>query len=193
MKKIGLKENILKLRKEGLTYNQIVEKLGCAKSSVSYYCKFDKPSTDDKEIEIKQPKVKTEKTIKKVDIINVVCEICEKTFETKIKSQFTCSKSCRKEYKKRYLKGRGYEYATLVSWRQKQKNLAIDYKGGKCVECGYNKCNSALEFHHTDPNEKDFTISSNKNLSFKKIKKELDKCILLCSNCHREKHEKIKI
>lgn len=38
--------------------------------------------------------------------------------------------------------------------------MAIDYKGGKCSVCGYNKCRAALEFHHTNPNEKDFGISA---------------------------------
>lgn len=74
--------------------------------------------------------------------------------------------------------------------RLKVKQLSIDYKGGKCCMCGYNKCNSALEFHHLDPNEKDFGISAKGvTRSFEKIKVELDKCILVCANCHRELHE----
>lgn len=69
------------------------------------------------------------------------------------------------------------------------KQVCIDYKGGECQECGYNKCNAALEFHHLDPNEKDFNISELKKTNFnEKIKSELDKCALLCSNCHREVH-----
>jgi predicted HNH restriction endonuclease len=59
--------------------------------------------------------------------------------------------------------------------------------------CGYSKCESALEFHHLNPNEKDFNISSIRQLSnfTEKIKNELDKCILVCSNCHREIHSNI--
>lgn len=76
---------------------------------------------------------------------------------------------------------------------ERQKNLkreALNYKGGKCEKCGYVKCNAALEFHHTNPKEKDFSISKLKNYRFnEKIKKELDKCVLLCANCHREEHE----
>lgn len=69
------------------------------------------------------------------------------------------------------------------------KNKCVEYKGGECIKCGYNKYNGALEFHHTDPNEKDFSISMSKLLKFDNvIKKELDKCILLCSNCHKEEH-----
>lgn len=73
--------------------------------------------------------------------------------------------------------------------RDKLKILAVDYKGGQCSLCGYNKCIKALEFHHLDPNEKDFGFSvKGVTRSFEKIKPELDKCILLCANCHREVH-----
>jgi hypothetical protein len=64
----------------------------------------------------------------------------------------------------------------------------ITYKGGKCQKCGYNKCPDALEFHHLDPNEKDFEISSVRKYDFSLVQNELDKCLLLCSNCHREEH-----
>ena len=70
------------------------------------------------------------------------------------------------------------------------KQMCVNYKGGKCFSCGYNKCLAALEFHHINPNEKEFNIGTKlKRLdSFDDIKSELDKCILLCSNCHRELH-----
>jgi len=74
--------------------------------------------------------------------------------------------------------------------RRKLKEMAIEYKGGKCQECGYNKAKTALEFHHLDPNEKDFGIAAKGHTrSWEKIKIELDKCIMVCSNCHREIHE----
>jgi len=63
------------------------------------------------------------------------------------------------------------------------------YKGGKCEICGYNKCLGALDFHHLNPNEKDFSISdSSKYHNLEEMKKEVDKCILVCANCHREIH-----
>lgn len=81
----------------------------------------------------------------------------------------------------------------LCTERQREmKQKAVTYMGGKC-RCGYDKCLGALEFHHKDPSEKDPNIrfgSSRK--SFKKIAKELDKCIMLCANCHREEHDKIR-
>jgi ribosomal protein L30E len=76
---------------------------------------------------------------------------------------------------------------SVVSWRKRAKIKLVEYKGGKCQCCGYNKCIDALEFHHLDKKEKDFTISG-KSWSFEKIKKETDKCILVCSNCHKEIH-----
>lgn len=70
------------------------------------------------------------------------------------------------------------------------KQKAVDYMGGKCSHCGYSKYVGALEFHHLDPKEKDFGISG-KVLGWERIKKELEKCTLLCSNCHREEHDRL--
>lgn len=73
--------------------------------------------------------------------------------------------------------------------RDKIKELAIQYKGGKCCICGYNKYQGALEFHHLDPTKKDFAIGSKGyTRSWSLVKEELDKCILVCANCHREIH-----
>lgn len=72
---------------------------------------------------------------------------------------------------------------------RKLKQLALDYKGGKCEICGYDKCPQAMHFHHKDPNEKDFSLSNITCRTFNEtIRKELDKCQLLCSNCHAEIH-----
>lgn len=82
---------------------------------------------------------------------------------------------------------------SVIRRRKKLKQMAVEYKGGKCVQCSYNKCLRAMEFHHLDPNEKDFGISANGyTLSWEKIKKELDKCILVCSNCHAEIHDELE-
>lgn len=75
---------------------------------------------------------------------------------------------------------------------QKNKQLYVDYKGGKCEKCNYNKCIDALEFHHLDPNEKDPNFKSIRYWGLEKAKIELNKCALLCSNCHREEHFKQK-
>ena len=61
-------------------------------------------------------------------------------------------------------------------------------RGGKCIRCGYNKCLKALEFHHLDPSKKDFTIS-NDHFKLLDAVNESKKCILICSNCHKELHD----
>ena len=74
------------------------------------------------------------------------------------------------------------------------KMRCLEYKGSFCTKCGYDKCVSALEFHHIDPQKKDFVPSKFKLRSWEKNKpvvmSELDKCIVLCANCHREEHYK---
>ena len=76
--------------------------------------------------------------------------------------------------------------------RNKTKEILVEYKGGKCEICGYDKCISALEFHHKNPNEKEFGIGcKGYTRSIEKNKREVDKCVLVCANCHREIHEGI--
>ncbi len=73
--------------------------------------------------------------------------------------------------------------------RKKIKTMAIAYKGNKCTFCGYDKCAGALEFHHLDPKGKDFGLGQNGlTRSWEKTKNELNKCVLVCSNCHKEIH-----
>lgn len=80
--------------------------------------------------------------------------------------------------------------AAVQKRREKTKKLLIEYKGGHCEICNYNRCLSALEFHHLDSNEKDFGVAEKGyTRSLEKNKKEVDKCILVCANCHREIHE----
>lgn len=73
--------------------------------------------------------------------------------------------------------------------RTKLKKLMMEYKGNKCQLCGYSKYHGALDFHHIDPTQKSFNLSMDQLYrSWKRITKELDKCILVCANCHREIH-----
>lgn len=78
--------------------------------------------------------------------------------------------------------------------KRKLKDILIQYKGGKCQECGYNKCKGALQFHHRDPKEKEFCLANinlnDNNFTLKRLFEEVDKCDLLCANCHAEKHYK---
>lgn len=71
------------------------------------------------------------------------------------------------------------------------KKYGVKYLGGECVNCGYCKSMRALEFHHIDPTLKDPNFKSLRGWSKIRLRKELDKCILLCSNCHSETHEQL--
>ena len=72
-----------------------------------------------------------------------------------------------------------------------RKKKAIEYKGGKCERCGYDKFYGALEFHHINPSEKDAEWNKIRLWGWDKMKKELDKCVCLCANCHREIHSEL--
>ena len=78
---------------------------------------------------------------------------------------------------------------SVAKRRRRVKEMAIDRLGGKCQVCGYNRCPKALDFHHKDESTKKFGISDQGySRSWKAIEAEVDKCYLLCANCHREVH-----
>ena len=66
-------------------------------------------------------------------------------------------------------------------------DLIRKQRGGKCEKCGYDKYLGALDFHHINPEEKEMTIGD-RNFKLKECIEETKKCILICSNCHRELH-----
>ena len=72
---------------------------------------------------------------------------------------------------------------------KKKKEFIDNYKLSKgCSVCGYNKCARALDFHHNG--DKEFNISQTREISLDRIKIEMDKCIILCANCHSLCHSK---
>ena len=89
-------------------------------------------------------------------------------------------------------KAKNPEWAKQMSLRvseTRRKNVAIlkEEAGGCCSKCGYNKSTYALEFHHPDPTVKEGKIIGSTQ-SLDKQRCEAEKCVLLCSNCHREVH-----
>lgn len=98
---------------------------------------------------------------------------CEKELSGRQK-QF-CSPNCKNKF-----------YVTQN--RKKNKERLVHEFGGKCVWCGYNKSNAALQFHHTE-DDKEFGIASaGRTWSYIKLLTEAKKCILICANCHAEHH-----
>ena len=89
-------------------------------------------------------------------------------------------------------------YDTSKNYLYELKIKCILYKGGKCERCGYDKCPRSMDFHHVDPTQKDFSLgdrnpNTNKNgtKKWESVCIELDKCLLLCRNCHSEVHEEL--
>ena len=111
---------------------------------------------------------------------------CTMCLETKLLSEF-------------YKNGKGYRvhsyckkcFTFITLERQREfKKKCLEYKGGLlCSMCGYDKHIGALEFHHLDPEAKEFDMSRARLKTFNEnTKKELDKCIVVCRNCHSEIH-----
>jgi hypothetical protein len=82
-----------------------------------------------------------------------------------------------------------YTNAQSVARARAAKVQAIAYLGGKCLDCGLvSPVPQVYDFHHLDPAKKDIKLSSLSNRGFEAMIPELDKCVLLCSNCHRIRH-----
>lgn len=104
-------------------------------------------------------------------VICMKCRLCDKEFKNSQGRNRTRCGSCNTKVR-----------------RMRNKAKAIAYLGGKCVRCGYDKHPAALAFHHRDPFQKEFTIGSVANRAWNVIVLELDKCDLLCANCHCIEH-----
>ena len=173
----GSKNRILELFKEGYSYNEIAEKLRCSKGTISFHCS-----------KLRENKFSEHRLREYQHYYD------EGNSLNKVSSKFNISRQSLGKYliqRKINKESKNLnKLKTNSNYRLKVKTLAVQYKGGKCELCGYNKITSALEFHHINPKEKDYSISGGTK-SFENIKKELDKCMLVCSNCHKEIHSNL--
>lgn len=172
----GLKVQIQELYNKGLSYSEIAKALSCSKAIISYHCQKHKN---------KENKYTVDKIEKYLEYYATGASIKEVAAYFGLGKQ-TLSKYIR-EKRKRRSQPRAISIENRKTYRNRVKDMAVHYKGGKCVLCGYSKCSKALHFHHLNPKDKDFTISGGTR-SFENIREELDKCILVCSNCHAEIH-----
>lgn len=129
-----------------------------------------------------QAKASRERKKFSIDLTKKICPRCNNEFTIKTSgyNRAYCYECVPEENQPRT----GGQMRALI------KKWVLEEKGGKCCKCGYCKCQEALELHHLNPNEKDFSISD-RNLKYgdwSTIKKEINKCILVCANCHREIH-----
>ena len=116
-----------------------------------------------------------------------ICEICSEKFDSNSKSRIYCYR-CSGDSTRLDNKTRKHQKTIL---RRSMKIQAVKLLGGKCFICGYDKCIDALEFHHENPEEKEFKLGSGNTMSWKEFKSEALKCKLVCSNCHKEIHRKM--
>lgn len=98
----------------------------------------------------------------------------------------------KKEKRSQYSKQYSQRYRDAQFKNQRKLEFCL-YKGGCCSECGFlatEETIAAFDFHHLEPSEKEYTPSDMLMLRKEKVFRELDKCILLCSNCHRILHHR---
>ena len=157
-------EELFDCVEKGYTTRKISEVFNISQSTTMYW--------------LSKHKLKT----KKNETNKRVCPMCK---VEKDKSEFYAKNG--KPGNSPYCKECSGKQATERTHKLKQD--CVDYKGGKCERCGYDKYVGALDFHHIDPTKKDFSISTLRTYKFNdRIKEELDKCILVCRNCHAEIH-----
>ena len=173
MEKKEITEELLKdLLSQGFSSYEIGRQLGYTGAGIRYHMKKYDLFSSNQSIQDKQ----------KVPVVNGKKE-CKKCHNILPIEDFNVkpSGSLKSYCKKCNNEGR---YSLL----KRRKMEIIQKFGNKCSICGYNKNIAALEFHHIDPNEKEFHLGSTKTTNLDKLLLEMDKCILVCANCHREIH-----
>ena len=88
---------------------------------------------------------------------------------------------------KRSICGKCHNKYTIEKGNELKKKV-VEYLGGGCINCGYNKFMCSLDIHHKDPKTKDKNFLSKRGWSWSRIEIEINKCILLCRNCHQAFH-----
>jgi hypothetical protein len=113
--------------------------------------------------------------------------------EEKLSLEKKCDyRNCNNITNKKYCSSRCKNIDGTFIHMTEKRIKAINLLGGKCSKCSYDKYTGALQFHHVNPSEKDFGLSKDAfTKSWETIQKEIEKCILLCGNCHAEEEHKL--
>ena len=114
----------------------------------------------------------------------IKCVCCSKSLIGRQKK--FCSRNCKNKHGNNRLQS----YRAQQDRGRQRKLQLIEFNGGRCRICGYSRNSSALEFHHVDPTQKEFALDlrSLSNRKWSNVLNEAEKCILVCSNCHKETH-----
>lgn len=100
----------------------------------------------------------------------------------------TCRICCSFRIQAWYSDNRAVRQKDANKRNQQKKQKAVDFFGGKCLDCQRSYPNCVYQFHHIDPKEKDMNPSYALANSETKMWKELSKCVMLCANCHMIRH-----
>ena len=167
------KLELTNLVNKGFTQRSIAEHFSCSQTNVCYWlAKYDLKTEQDSKV-----------------LYNQGLKYCPCCGEIKSLKEFNkrTRRGVTKEHGAVYCKDCSSAEASMRKYNFTQK--CVDYKGGACEICGYDKSIGALEFHHIDRTSKEFEIGKLTSKTFTaKVQKELDKCMLLCKNCHGEIH-----
>ena len=150
-------------------------------------------------------------------MVEVKCIVCSKIYIAARRNSQYCSNECRNEIRKqnrlktkeerftktciycgqpfllrnKYAGVRALCYDCMPEGVQFSRSDFLNFlrkkQGGRCIVCGYSRYLGALDFHHIEPSKKELGIG-NSNFRLEEAIKEIEKCVLLCSNCHREYH-----
>lgn len=132
---------------------------------------------------------------------------CRKCGELKPHAYFVKNKSCKYGITHTCLVCSAVKQRTVYAKRYKEKDIersmarnskgkakVLEYLGGeyKCFDCGYTHVSSSpFDFHHIEPTIKDKEVAGMYRYSWKRLREEVDKCILLCACCHRLRHDRV--
>jgi len=171
-KKKITKELLEELLNQGFSTNEVGKQLGYTGAGIRYHMnKYDLHS-DHKSIQNK-PKTPIIAGTKECGKCHNILPV-EDFYIRKNEALTSYCKKC--NYKEQH------------SLLKRRKIEILSKFGNKCSICGYNKCIAALEFHHIDPKEKEFSLGNAKTTNLDRLLLEMNKCILVCSNCHKEIH-----
>ena len=111
-----------------------------------------------------------------------------KAKQCKLGFSYTC-RECNWKIRSPQYKANRKERAAVENKKNRdRKSFMVSLFGNKCFDCNQSYPDCVYDFHHLDPTIKDFKLSSIRSMDIDKINKELSKCVMLCSNCHRVRH-----
>jgi hypothetical protein len=174
------KEKIVELIDKDFSQREIAETLEVSQTNLRYWLEKFGLKTNKKKFNKRSNKKVVEKKCAKCNETKNVYEFYKRHENGRSHEVTGYCKSCSNKYHSERVR--------------KVKLKMIDYKGGKCEKCALalkNSHYSVFEFHHLNPKEKDVNFAKIKYQKWEKIKIEIDKCMLVCANCHRIEHSLI--